>query len=196
MNGEMKAKLAKYMQSNGYYDIEAIAADELEDDPLGLNATMMTYFGSDDESPVQDSELVAAAKAYNASIAAERDFQAAETVTIDFEGDDHVSGYIVTIPVLSNEPSPIVAFLRSMQWTREDETAEDFEFSPNSQSSSYYGGFLSGDNGHVWKNEDGEWCYCFSGISDDGNYYEGGGAEGFKTKAEAVAEMMDAYRNY
>ena len=67
MTPEIQAKLSQYMMTTGYYDLNAIAKDTIiiEDDPLGLTATFAAFFGDDNESPVQDNELLAAARAYN-----------------------------------------------------------------------------------------------------------------------------------
>lgn len=80
MNEEMKAKLAKYMQDNGYYDTMAIRRDEGYSNRA---ASWFAIFGDDGEGREEErSELLAAADAYNeAKMAAEKAAQPAKPQT-------------------------------------------------------------------------------------------------------------------
>lgn len=75
MTPEMTEKLSKYMQTNGTYDVNAIAADvhQSDDDPLGLNATFAAYFSPDADNPGEENEMIAAAKEYNTMIENQRE---------------------------------------------------------------------------------------------------------------------------
>lgn len=66
MNSEIKQQLEKYMKANGLYDTKQIRIDEGMDDQ---SARFMDIFGGfDKDTPEQQSELLAAAEAYNDEI--------------------------------------------------------------------------------------------------------------------------------
>lgn len=94
MNEEMKAKLAKYMKTNGYYDTEAIRIDE---GASRSKARFLDIFGGGDEdTPEVESELLAAAKAYNEAKMNEQDKNSSDdNVELTFTvsgGEEHVIG--------------------------------------------------------------------------------------------------------
>lgn len=109
MNEEMKAKLAKYMQDNGYYDTMAIRRDEGYSNRA---ASFFAIFGDDGEGREEErSELLAAADAYNeAKMAAEKAAQPAkpqtktEIVYAPFE--DLGQDSIIEVPVSENNEQP------------------------------------------------------------------------------------------
>lgn len=78
---EMIEKLESYKMDNGYYDVEAIIADE-KPDADSLELTFAAFFGDGDEdTEATDSELVTLARELNEQIGQEKDREVETEIT-------------------------------------------------------------------------------------------------------------------